>query len=75
MQGIASPFASPTFNEFVAKFPAGFDQTYETLLDKKLVAGLDLKPYYPELTGHYLLCATETASRQDMDLLVKEVQA
>lgn len=73
--GIKSPFSAPTFNEFVAQFPSGFDQTYERLLDQKVVAGLDLTPYYPELSGHYLLCATETASRQDMDQLVKEVQS
>ena len=73
--GINAPFSTPTFNEFVAKFPDGFDKKYNELLDKKLVAGLDLEPYYPELAGHYLLCATETASRADMDLLVKEVQS
>ena len=73
--GINAPFSAPTFNEFVAQFPSGFDQTYAKLLDRKIVAGLDLKTYYPELAGHYLLCATETASRPDMDQLVKEVQS
>ena len=66
-------FDSPTFNEFVVEFPADFEATYRRLLDKKIVAGLSLAPYYPELANHYLLCATETSSKEDMDTLVKEV--
>jgi len=71
--GYAIPFDSPTFNEFVVEFPADFDVTYENLLEKKIVAGLPLAPYYPELPNHYLLCVTETRSREDMDTLVREV--
>ena len=73
--GFGIPFAAPTFNEFVVKFPAGFDATYKRLLDKKIVAGVPLAKYYPELADHYLLCVTETMSREDMDTLVKEVQS
>ena len=67
------PFDSPTFNEFVVRFPDGFEDRHQRLLEKKIVAGLPLECYYPELADHYLLCATETVSRQDMDELVKEV--
>jgi len=42
-------------------------------MDRKIVAGLALAPYYPELSEHYLLCVTETKTRQDLDALVKEV--
>ncbi|MFH0844984.1 MAG: aminomethyl-transferring glycine dehydrogenase subunit GcvPA [Pseudomonadota bacterium] len=71
--GFRIPFDSPTFNEFVVEFPSGFEATYERLLKKKIVAGLPLSPYYPELANHYLLCVTETKTRADMDTLVKEV--
>ena len=37
------------------------------------MAGIPLECHYPELKDHYLLCATETVGRQDMDALVKEV--
>jgi len=73
--GFSIPFAGPTFNEFVVKFPTGFESTYHNLLKKKIVAGLPLASYYPELADHYLLCATETCSRQNMDSLIKEVQS
>jgi glycine dehydrogenase subunit 1 len=70
--GVTIAFDSPVFNEFVVKFPSG-DSLYQRLLEKKMVAGLPLAPYYPELADHYLLCVTETSRRADMDALVKEV--
>ncbi|SCY58741.1 aminomethyl-transferring glycine dehydrogenase subunit GcvPA [Desulfoluna spongiiphila] len=73
--GVEITFASPTFNEFVVKFPKGFEATYERLLAKMVVAGLPLERFYPELQGHYLLCVTETLSKTDLDQLVKEVTA
>jgi glycine dehydrogenase subunit 1 len=71
--GFEIPFESPTFNEFVAAFPAGKDDIYQRLLKKKVVAGLPLAPYYPELTDHYLFCVTETKTRKDLDELIKEI--
>ncbi|MBW2441065.1 MAG: aminomethyl-transferring glycine dehydrogenase subunit GcvPA, partial [Deltaproteobacteria bacterium] len=45
--GLAAPFQAPVFNEFVVKFPPGFKDTHAQLLEKKIVAGLPLAPYYP----------------------------
>ena len=73
--GLSLPFDAPTFNEFVVKLPAGFEQKYQQLLKKKIVAGLPLAPYYPELAGCHLFCVTETFTKQDMDTLVEEVAA
>jgi glycine dehydrogenase subunit 1 len=73
--GLQVPFASATFNEFVVKFPEGFDQRWQDLLQKKILAGIPMVCYYPELANHYLLCVTETRSKDDMDALVKEVQS
>ncbi len=71
--GFKVPFCGPTFNEFVVEFPPGFESTYERLLEKKIVPGLSLASYYPELPNHYLLCATEVRTRADMDALVREL--
>jgi glycine dehydrogenase subunit 1 len=73
--GFKFPFPSPTFNEFVVEVPEDFDRTYEELLTKGIVAGLPLSLYYPELPRHYLMCVTETKTREDMDKLVMEVQS
>jgi len=73
--GFEIRFESPTFNEFVVKFPDGFEATYQRLLDQKIVAGLPLAPYFPELANHYVLCVTEKISKTDMDEFVKEVRS
>jgi glycine dehydrogenase subunit 1 len=73
--GVEIPFSSPVFNEFTAKFPQGFEKTYKKLLGKKIVAGLPLADYFPDLGDHYLMCVTETMDKRDMDLLVKEVKS
>lgn len=72
--GFKIPFSRPTFNEFVVEFPAGFKQIYQRLLQKKMIAGLPLVGFYPELKNHYLLCATETITRQAMDTFVEEIK-
>jgi glycine dehydrogenase subunit 1 len=70
--GFAIPFSQATFNEFVVQFKGGFDKTYERLAAEKIIAGLPLECYYPELPNHYLLCVTETIGKQDMDTLVQK---
>jgi glycine dehydrogenase subunit 1 len=72
--GFRIPFEQPTFNEFVVEFPEDFDKTYDRLVDHKIIAGLPLECHYRELKNHYLLCVTETISREDMDLLVNELK-
>jgi len=71
--GFKIGFEGPTFNEFVVEFPNNFEGTYKRLLDQKIVAGLALAPYYPELTNHYLMGVTETKTKEDIDTLVKGI--
>jgi glycine dehydrogenase subunit 1 len=71
--GLKIRFDSPTFNEFVVEFPGDFGGTYRRLLDQKIVAGLALAPYYPELANHYLMGVTETKTKEDIDTLVKGI--
>jgi glycine dehydrogenase subunit 1 len=72
--GFRLPFQQATFNEFVVQFPAGFQKTHDRLLDEKIIAGLPLECYFPELPDHYLLCVTETIHKQDMDELVRKMK-
>ena len=73
--GFKVPFESPTFNEFVVVSKAGFEKSYDRLLEKKIVAGLPLSPFYPELAGHYLFCVTEMISKEEMDILIREIES
>ncbi len=68
--GARARFGGHCFNEFVVELPGG---AYDRLLERGFVAGLPLEDAYPELRGCYLVCATETASRDDMDALAEEV--
>lgn len=71
--GVRVPFGAPTFNEFVVRLAPGSKDLYQRLLERRIVAGLPLEKYYSELADHYLLCATETSRKEDLDLLVQEV--
>lgn len=66
--GADLPFSGPFFNEFVA-VPRGrpASDVNQLALDSRIIGGLELGRFYPELEGALLVCATETASRQAMD--------
>ncbi len=63
-------FTAPYFNEFVvsAKSPSAINRA---LLEQKIIGGLPLGRYYPELEDAMLLCATEMSKRADMDAVVQ----
>jgi glycine dehydrogenase subunit 1 len=71
--GLDLPFSGPFFNEFVAR-PRNRtpEQANAALLENKIVGGLPLGRFFPELHHSLLLCATEMSRRADMDA-VKEV--
>jgi glycine dehydrogenase subunit 1 len=74
-QNLDLAFSGPFFNEFVVKTNRSSpEEVNRRLLDKKIIGGVPLECWYPELKGALLLCATEMAKRPDMDA-VKEVLA
>jgi glycine dehydrogenase subunit 1 len=63
-------FEGPFFNEFVVRTNGKSpDAINQELLKKKIIGGLPLGRFYPELKNCMLLCATEMNKRQDMDTL------
>ena len=69
--GVSVPFTGPCFNEFVVKVPRSAEESLTELRKEKIVGGLNLKRFYPELPDHLLMCFTETHSRAAIDRLVK----
>lgn len=63
-------FSAPYFNEFVVPI-ADVAAANRELLDRKIIGGLDLGRFYPELAGQMLLCATETSKKADMDTVAE----
>jgi glycine dehydrogenase subunit 1 len=59
---------APRFHEFVIDIPQGASVANEKLLQKKIIGGLPLSEWYPELgPGASLWCATEVTTRVAMD--------
>lgn len=69
--GFAPAFNVPFFKEFVVKTTKPVDEINKILLDSKIIGGLALEKYYPELKNHILLCTTEKRTKAEMDNLVK----
>jgi glycine dehydrogenase subunit 1 len=68
-------FTGAFFNEFVARVEGKSpDELNKNLLKKKIIGGLPLGRFYPELADSVLLCATEMTKRSDMDLLAEVSQ-
>ena len=67
-------FASPTFNEFLVRFPDDFEPIRDKLFAQGIVAGIRVGKYYPQFKDCYLFCVTETVSKADIDKVVQEVE-
>jgi glycine dehydrogenase subunit 1 len=65
-------FTGPFFNEFVAACGGRSPETInDALRDNKIIGGLPLGRFYPELDNCTLLCATEMSARESMDRLAE----
>ena len=73
MAGRLKPrFCGKFFNEFVARVEGKTPELVnKALLKKKIIGGLPLGRFYPELADSMLLCATEMARRADMDAIAE----
>jgi len=71
IEGYSLPFSAPVFKEFVVRTPIPPSVIGERLKGEKIIGGLDLGPYYPELEGHVLFCVTEKRTRQEIDKLAR----
>jgi glycine dehydrogenase subunit 1 len=58
---------SPRFNEFVLQTEESPDQLNGRLLENKIIGGVALNRWYPELGNATLWCATELTTRQQID--------
>src|ERR1035438_2505478 len=58
---------APRFNEFVLQTEESPAEWSQRLLDEKIVGGIDLSRWYPELGNATLWCATEMVTRENID--------
>ncbi len=66
--GAELAFSGPFFNEFAVRPTAcSANEVNDRALQRKIIGGLDLGRFYPELAGTLLACATETAKREQIE--------
>jgi glycine dehydrogenase subunit 1 len=66
--GARKLFSGPSFNEFAVALPSSAEAANEKLLGKKIIGGLSLAKWYPELGENASLwCATELTTKTQMD--------
>lgn len=69
--GASLPFSTPHFNEFVVKTPGDCGELLAALRAEKIIGGLPLERFYPELKDHLLVCVTETVPRRTLERMVE----
>lgn len=70
LDGFSLQFAAPFFNEFVVRARRSADEVNNLLLEQKIIGGVALKRYYPDMQDSLLVCVTETTSKKEIDKLV-----
>lgn len=66
LNGVKRVFSGPIFHEAAISLPAPAQAVLQTMKQQKILAGLDLQEYYPEIGNTLLVCATETKTSEDI---------
>ena len=76
LDGFSLAFNSPTFNEFVVTAPYPAKETLERLSkEEKILGGIALSRYYDDRPNDFLVCVTETNSKEQIDNLVEALKS
>ncbi len=67
IRGCKIAFSSPTFNEFVLRIEADPEKVLKELKKERILGGLSLAAFYPDLKQHLLVTFTELNSREEID--------
>ena len=72
IEGFSRAFTAPVFNEVVIRVPAGAstERVLAALRERKILGGLEVGCWYPELGDCILMTATETTTDAEIDALV-----
>ena len=69
--GYKLKFPGLFFKEFVVTTPEPVQKINQKLLENKIIGGLDLERFYPELKNTMLLAVTEKRTKREIDRLVE----
>ncbi|MBI3306678.1 MAG: aminomethyl-transferring glycine dehydrogenase subunit GcvPA [Candidatus Omnitrophica bacterium] len=71
IKGFTVDLKAPIFNEFVVKSQKTFAEIQKKLAPNKILPGIDLSIFYPQMENYFLICATETKTKEDLDHFVE----
>ncbi|HIE26139.1 TPA: aminomethyl-transferring glycine dehydrogenase subunit GcvPA [Candidatus Poribacteria bacterium] len=69
----SSPGCSIFFNEFLIQCNSDPNEINKKLLNKKIIGGLPVERFYPELKNCVLFCVTEMRTKEEIDTLVATI--
>ena len=75
LKGYRVRFSANFFNEFVVVGPAPAADLLRQLREEKIIGGLELARFFPEMKNEVLVCVTETVTREEIDRLVAALAA
>ena len=67
IRGCTLNFIAPTFNEFVLRIEKEPEEVLEELRKERILGGLPLEKFYPELDHHLLVTVTEMNRKEEID--------
>jgi glycine dehydrogenase subunit 1 len=73
--GVAPAFKAAFFKEFTVRMPRPVAGLQEFLMRRKIMAGLDVGAWYPEIPNACSFAVTEQRTRQEIDALVEGMRA
>ncbi len=65
--GCKLQFNTPTFNEFVLEIQGDPEWILDRWREEKILGGLPLRRFYPELSHHLLVTVTEMVKKEEID--------
>ncbi len=71
IKGFEVDMKVPVFNEFTVVSSKPLAEIQEKLLAKKIFPGVALEQFYPEMKNAFVVCATETKTKEDLDRFVE----
>ncbi len=74
LSGFEAAFSGHNFKEFAVKVPGKPEDINKKLLQKDILGGVDISPFYPELENTMLFAVTEKRTREEIDTLVQELE-
>ena len=75
IEGFAVPYSAPFFNEFVVRASVDAKDFLARLAQEKGIdGGIALSRFYSDRPKDFLVCVTETNTREQIDALVKALE-